>query len=151
MQFIDDSLQYHNQLVNLRQLITALDSRCEELRHAHSLGAIGFNNLDKQLLGLAEFEDLYYFLACKTRSLYGDLQLRFSSNFITMDKILHCRGSSSYAQSPCTARDMRNFLRAVWFHLLHPTIIRAIGRGGWGGPFGAPGAGCATASGWTDP
>ena len=78
------------------------------------------------MLGLPEFEDLYYFLACKTRSLYGDLQLRFSSNFISLGDTLHYRGSSSYAQAPCSVRDIRNFLRAVWFHVLHPTMIRTI-------------------------
>lgn len=119
--------QYNNQLVTLRQLITAFDSRCQELQQQSArLSFAAEHDLDKQLLGLPEFEDLYYFLACKTRSLYSDLQLRFSSNFITMDNILHYRGSSSYAQSPCTVRDIRNFLRAVWFHLLHPIILRSI-------------------------
>jgi hypothetical protein len=43
-----------------------------------------------------------------------------------MDDVLHHRGSSSYAHNDCTVRDLRNFLRAVWFHLLHPVIVRTI-------------------------
>jgi hypothetical protein len=121
-----DSAQYNNQLVNLRQLITTLDARCQEVQQSPVTGYARQHDLDKSLLGLPEFEDLYYFLACKTRTLYSDLQIRFSSNFIHMDDILHHRGSSSYAHEPCSVRDIRNFLRAVWFHLLHPVIVRAI-------------------------
>ena len=78
------------------------------------------------MLGLREFEILYYFLACKTRTLYLDLQQRFVSKFITLDMKLHNRGPSSYSDEPCTVRHIRNFLRAIWFHLLHPTIVRTI-------------------------
>ncbi|KIW08852.1 uncharacterized protein PV09_00777 [Verruconis gallopava] len=118
--------QYANQLVNLRQLITAFDNRRLEIEEAAAHDESLAEDIETRMLGSLEFEDLYYFLACKTRTLYSDLQLRFVSDFITMDTVLHRRGGSSYAHAACTVRDFRNFLRAVWFHLLHPVIVRTI-------------------------
>jgi hypothetical protein len=103
-----------------------LDTRCKELEQSANARHARNPDLDKLLLGLPEFEDLYYFLAYKTRMLYSDLQLRFASHSITMDDVIHRRGSSSYASVDCTVRDIRNFLRAVRFHLLHPVTVRTI-------------------------
>lgn len=120
-------------------MINKFDTKCQELDHSRAISkdidttsiatsSSRGDSSDHDLLklGLPEFEDLYYFLACKTRTLYSDLQLRFASHFSTLEEVLHKRGCSSYTHSDCTVRDIRNFLRAIWFHLLHPVIVRAI-------------------------
>jgi hypothetical protein len=82
-------------------------------------------------LGLPEFEDIYYFLACRTQHLYGELQIRYASGFIILDTVLYeeeIRNDkpSQIRREPGTVRALRNTLRALWYHLLHPNTVRTL-------------------------
>ncbi|KAF2435420.1 hypothetical protein EJ08DRAFT_656424 [Tothia fuscella] len=126
--------QYRNQLFSLKTFVAELDTKCRHINKAAAKLELtqGKETAEARYarhlehIGTAEFEDLYYLLACKTRSLYCDLQTRFASNFVDLDYVIHECGPTSYDKAPCTVRDMRNLLRAIWFHLLHPNIIKGI-------------------------
>jgi hypothetical protein len=129
----------------LKKLLQNFDEKSRHIAHESLIG-LGIHSFGDQAtdpskdyrnaraerdLGLPEFEDLYYLLACKTRALYSNLQIRFASGFITKDTLLYEEKdrNSKAKQSPrepCTVRYLRNMLRALWFHLLHPKINRTI-------------------------
>lgn len=82
-------------------------------------------------LGLPEFEDLYYFLACKARGLYADLQVRYASGFIAMDTLLYGEKDrkgkpNTLPQVPCTVSHIRNMIRSLWFMLLHRHVKQTL-------------------------
>jgi hypothetical protein len=128
--------QYNNQLFTVGKLVTDLDTKCGHLARAAAASELNLGfctetetqrcTREMEQLGCIEFEDLYYFLASKTRSLYYDLQVRVASSSITMNTVLHNHGPSSYVDIPCTVRDLRDLLRSVWYHLLHPKITSVI-------------------------
>jgi hypothetical protein len=73
-----------------------------------------------------DFENLYYVVVCKIKELYYDLQVRFACGFISLDHILHNRGSDSRTKdTPCTVRSFRNFVLLAW-HLLHDGTFRYL-------------------------
>jgi hypothetical protein len=123
--------QYPNQLFKIGQFVTDLDRKCGTLARNAALKPrteteAERNAREVEQLGCTEFEVLYYLLACKTRGLYRDLQERMASQSITLRTVLNPNGPSSYDEGPCTVRDFRNLLRAIWYHLLHPEITGAI-------------------------
>jgi hypothetical protein len=128
--------QYQNQLFTLGKFITELDTKCGQISRLAARSELNASSGAEtvgerftrhiQQLGCVEFEDLYYLLACKTRALYHDLQVRVASKTITLKTVLHNNGVSSYDQEHCNVRDFRNLLRAIWYHLLHPKMTGTI-------------------------
>ncbi|KAE9972758.1 hypothetical protein EG327_009382 [Venturia inaequalis] len=137
-------VQYKQSNLSLKKLLHNFDEKSRQAA-SESLIGLGIHTVEGVIdvsrydlnvraerdLGLPEFEDLYYLLACKARGLYVDLQTRFASRFITMDTLLYeekpRKGQPFQApRMPCTVHNFRNMIRALWFRMLHPDIVRIL-------------------------
>lgn len=137
-------LRYKDSNLSLKKLLHSFDEKSRQVASESLIGlgihtvegVIDVSSYDRNAraerdLGLPEFEDLYYLLACKARGLYVDLQTRFASGFITMDTLLYedKPRKSKPVQAPripCTVHNFRNMIRALWFKMLHPDIVRIL-------------------------
>ncbi|QDS70866.1 hypothetical protein FKW77_005687 [Venturia effusa] len=136
--------QYKESKLSLKKLLHIFDEKSRQVADesliglgVHTLGGtVDVSNHDRNAraerdLGLPEFEDLYYLLACKARGLYADVQTRFASGFITMETLLyeekpHKSKPVQAPRFPCTVHNFRNMIRALWFRMLHPDIVRVL-------------------------
>lgn len=137
-------MRYKESNLSLKKLLHSFDEKSRQVANESLIGlgihdvqgVIDISNYDRNAraerdLGLPEFEDLYYLLACKARALYVDLQTRFASGFITMETLLYedKPRKSKPVQAlrlPCTVHNFRNMIRALWFRMLHPDIVRIL-------------------------
>ncbi|TID26748.1 hypothetical protein E2P81_ATG01213 [Venturia nashicola] len=137
-------VKYKESNLSLKKLLHNFDEKSGQVARESLIG-LGFHAVEGVIdvsrydlnaraerdLGLPEFEDLYYLLACKARALYVDLQTRFASGFITMETLLYDekprKGKPVQApRMPCTVHNFRNMIRALWFRMLHPDIVRVL-------------------------
>lgn len=75
---------------------------------------------------ITDFEDLFYMVWHKIKTVYQELQLRYMSRFIALDDVVHYRGTSLKEVAPLTVADLITMLQMWWAEVTDPSLMATL-------------------------